>query len=94
MVAAWIGAAYWFAASTSFANPAITIARSLTNTFSGIRPTDVPAFIAAQFASAVAALGIAQTLFGEHETREVQRSSRQLEREQRERIDEAHGNLW
>ncbi len=48
MVAAWIGAAYWFTASTSFANPAITIARSLTNTFSGIRPIDMPAFILAQ----------------------------------------------
>ena len=44
MVAAWIGAGYWFTASTSFANPAITIARSLTNIFSGIRPADVPGF--------------------------------------------------
>ncbi len=59
MVACWIGAAYWFTASTSFANPAITIARSLTNTFSGIRPADAPAFILAQFAGAFAALGIA-----------------------------------
>ena len=42
MVAAWIGAAYWFTASTSFANPAITIAGALSNTFSGIRPADVP----------------------------------------------------
>ncbi len=42
MVAGWIGAAYWFTASTSFANPAITIARSLSDTFAGIRPTDVP----------------------------------------------------
>ena len=63
MVAAWIGAAYWFTASTSFANPAITIARSLSNTFAGIRPHDVPAFIVAQFAGALAALAVARTLF-------------------------------
>jgi glycerol uptake facilitator-like aquaporin len=63
MVAAWIGAAYWFTASTSFANPAITIARSLTNTFSGIRPIDVPAFIFAQFGGALAALAMARVLF-------------------------------
>lgn len=53
-VSAWIGAAYWFTASTSFANPAITIGRSLTNSFTGIRPEDVPAFIAAQLVGAVA----------------------------------------
>ncbi|HEY0747155.1 MAG TPA: MIP/aquaporin family protein [Steroidobacteraceae bacterium] len=63
MVACWIGAAYWFTASTSFANPAITIARSLTNTFSGIRPIDVPAFIAAQFAGALAAWMLARFIF-------------------------------
>jgi glycerol uptake facilitator-like aquaporin len=64
MVAAWIGAAYWFTASTSFANPAITIARSLSDTFSGIRPGDVPAFIAAQLTGAVLALLAARFLFG------------------------------
>jgi glycerol uptake facilitator-like aquaporin len=63
MVAAWIGAAYWFTASTSFANPAITIARSLSDTFSGIRPIDVPEFILAQLAGALAALGVARGLF-------------------------------
>jgi glycerol uptake facilitator-like aquaporin len=63
MVAAWIGAAYWFTASTSFANPAITIARSLTNTFSGIRPVDVSAFIVAQFIGALGALAVARMLF-------------------------------
>jgi glycerol uptake facilitator-like aquaporin len=63
MVAAWIGAAYWFTASTSFANPAITVARSLTNTFSGIRPHDVPAFIAAQLAGALSAMVVSRTLF-------------------------------
>jgi glycerol uptake facilitator-like aquaporin len=65
MVACWIGAAYWFTASTSFANPAITIARSLTNTFSGIRPIDVPAFIAAQFTGALAAWALARFIFPE-----------------------------
>jgi len=50
IVAAWIGAAYWFTASTSFANPAISVARSLSDTFAGIRPTDVPGFVLAQFA--------------------------------------------
>jgi glycerol uptake facilitator-like aquaporin len=48
LVALWIVAGYWFTASTSFANPAVTIARALTDSFSGIRPLDVPAFIAAQ----------------------------------------------
>ena len=63
MVAAWIGAAYWFTASTSFANPAITIARSLSDTFAGIRPQDVPGFIAAQLLGALIALLIARELF-------------------------------
>ena len=63
MVAAWIGAAYWFTASTSFANPAITIARSLSDTFSGIRPADVPGFIIAQLAGALLALLVARRLF-------------------------------
>jgi glycerol uptake facilitator-like aquaporin len=50
----WIGAAYWFTASTSFANPAITVARALSDTFAGIRPADVFGFIAAQLSGAVA----------------------------------------
>ena len=54
-VAAYIAAAYWFTASTSFANPAVTIARALTDTFAGIRPADVPGFIGAQLAGAAAA---------------------------------------
>jgi glycerol uptake facilitator-like aquaporin len=54
-VAAYITAAYWFTSSTSFANPAVTIARSLSDTFAGIRPLDVPLFVAAQLAGAVAA---------------------------------------
>ncbi len=63
MVAAWIGAAYWFTASTSFANPAITIARSLSDTFAGIRPQDVPFFVVAQCFGALAGLCIAHVLF-------------------------------
>jgi glycerol uptake facilitator-like aquaporin len=47
-VGAWIGAAYWFTASTSFANPAVTIGRTLTDTYAGIAPGSAPAFIAAQ----------------------------------------------
>ena len=54
-VAAYIAAAYWFTASTSFANPAVTLARSLSDTFAGIRPIDAPGFIVAQFAGALAA---------------------------------------
>ena len=61
-VALWIGAAYWFTASTSFANPAITIARSMTATFSGIRPRDVPAFIVAQLAGAACGVLLARLL--------------------------------
>ena len=63
MVAAWIGGAYWFTASTSFANPAITIARSLSDTFAGIRPMDVPGFVIAQLAGALLALLVARWLF-------------------------------
>jgi glycerol uptake facilitator-like aquaporin len=54
-VGSYIVAAYWFTASTSFANPAVTIARSLTDTFSGIRPADVPGFLVGQFLGATAA---------------------------------------
>jgi glycerol uptake facilitator-like aquaporin len=56
LVGLYITAAYWFTASTSFANPAVAIARSMTNTFSGIRPADLPGFIAAETGGAVAAL--------------------------------------
>ena len=61
-VGAYITAAYWFTASTSFANPAVTIARSMTNTFSGIRPADVAGFVAAQLAGAFAATLLFQWL--------------------------------
>ena len=59
----YITAAYWFTASTSFANPAVTIARAMSNTFAGIAPTDVPAFLVAQMAGAVAALALAGWLW-------------------------------
>jgi glycerol uptake facilitator-like aquaporin len=54
-VGAYITSAYWFTASTSFANPAVTVARALTNTFAGIRPADVPGFLVAQAVGATAA---------------------------------------
>jgi len=57
-VAAYITAAYWFTASTSFANPAVTLARSATDTFAGIRPADAPAFIVAQLLGAGAATAL------------------------------------
>jgi glycerol uptake facilitator-like aquaporin len=55
-VAAYITAAYWFTASTSFANPAVTLARSASNTFAGVRPEDVPGFVLAQLIGALAAM--------------------------------------
>lgn len=62
LVAAYIFAAYWFTASTSFANPAVTVARALTRSFAGIRPQDVPGFVAAQLVGALLAVGIARLL--------------------------------
>lgn len=62
-VGLYITAAYWFTASTSFANPAVTIARSFTATFAGIRLSDAPAFIAAQILGALAAFIVARALF-------------------------------
>lgn len=64
-VALYITAAYWFTSSTSFANPAITIARSLTNSFAGIAPANVPMFIVAQLAGATVAAQVAAKLFPE-----------------------------
>jgi glycerol uptake facilitator-like aquaporin len=61
-VAAWIGAAYWFTASTSFANPAITIARSLSNTFAGIAPRHVVVFVASQIGGALVGLLLSKAL--------------------------------
>ncbi len=65
LVGLYITSAYWFTASTSFANPAVAIARSLTNSFSGIRPLDVPAFIVCEVAGALAGLVLACWLMAE-----------------------------
>lgn len=65
MVGLYISAGYWFTASTSFANPAVTVARSFTDTFSGIAPADAPAFIAAQFVGAAVATGVMAWLLRE-----------------------------
>ncbi len=61
-VGGYIAAAYWFTSSTSFANPAVTVARSLTDTFAGIRPASVPAFVTAQFVGGLAAVALARFL--------------------------------
>ncbi|KRA98070.1 MIP family channel protein [Devosia sp. Root685] len=68
LVACYIVAAYWFTASTSFANPAVAIARAFTDSFSGIRPIDVPAFVAAQLAGAILALAVSQWLLSKERT--------------------------
>ena len=65
-VAAYITAAYWFTASTSFANPAVTIARSLTPTFAGIRPGGIVGFIIAQATGAIVATKLAAWIVGTH----------------------------
>ncbi|MGE3466260.1 MAG: aquaporin, partial [Pyrinomonadaceae bacterium] len=70
-VAAYISAAYWFTASTSFANPAVTVARSLSDTFAGIRPADAPAFIVAQFVGAIVAMLVARWMFAEDQAPSV-----------------------
>ena len=62
LVGLYITAAYWFTASTSFANPAVTIARTLSDTFAGIRPADAPVFILAQLAGAIVALALCSWL--------------------------------
>ena len=66
-VGLYITAAYWFTSSTSFANPAITVGRSLTDSFSGIAPGNVLGFVVAQLAGAVLAVGVARWLWGESE---------------------------
>jgi glycerol uptake facilitator-like aquaporin len=67
LVASYIFAAYWFTASTSFANPAVTLARSLTQSFAGIQPQDVGGFVLAQLAGTLVAIGIASVLLGRDE---------------------------
>ena len=64
-VGGYIAAAYWFTSSTSFANPAVTIARMLSNTFAGIRPSSAPPFIAAQLLGGLAAVALARFLWPE-----------------------------
>jgi arsenate reductase len=66
-VAGYIGAAYWFTSSTSFANPAVTVARTLTDSFAGIRPASAPGFVAAQLVGAALAVAAARVLFPDHE---------------------------
>lgn len=66
-VAGYIGAAYWFTSSTSFANPAVTVARTLSDTFAGVAPASVLPFIAAQLAGGALAIGTAAILFPEPE---------------------------
>jgi glycerol uptake facilitator-like aquaporin len=62
-VGAWIGGAYWFTSSTSFANPAVTIARTLSDSFAGIKPSSVPMFVAMQLLGALVAYGLIRFLF-------------------------------
>lgn len=62
-VASYIGAAYWFTSSTSFANPAVTVGRAFTDTFAGIEPASVPAFVGAQLAGAVVGLALVAVIF-------------------------------
>jgi glycerol uptake facilitator-like aquaporin len=66
-VAGYIGAAYWFTSSTSFANPAVTLSRTLTDTFAGIAPSSAPAFIGAELVGALLAVAAAVVLFPEPE---------------------------
>jgi glycerol uptake facilitator-like aquaporin len=62
-VGIWIGGAYWFTSSTSFANPAVTIARTLSDTFAGIKPASAPMFIVVQLVGAVLAFGLIRYLY-------------------------------
>lgn len=75
-VGLYITAAYWFTASTSFANPAVTIARGLTDSFAGIRPSDVPAFVLAQIAGAVLAAALCGWLLSAERASRQRRSAR------------------
>ena len=75
-VGGYIAAAYWFTSSTSFANPAVTIGRSLTNTFAGIAPSSVPAFVVAQIAGALLAVALAALPPSEHPRRRPRHAPR------------------
>jgi glycerol uptake facilitator-like aquaporin len=78
-VGLYITAAYWFTASTSFANPAVTLARAFSDTFAGIRLEDVPAFVAAQLVGAVIGLVVSQWLLGTSESKSQILSQRPAE---------------
>jgi glycerol uptake facilitator-like aquaporin len=67
-VGAWIGSAYWFTSSTSFANPAVTIARTLSDTFAGIAPSSAPMFIVMQLIGVVIAFGLVRLFYPHHES--------------------------
>jgi glycerol uptake facilitator-like aquaporin len=75
LVGLYITAAYWFTASTSFANPAVTVARALSNSFAGIAPAHVAAFIVAQVAGALLAVGLANALFAKEASAEATATS-------------------
>lgn len=83
-VGAYITAAYWFTASTSFANPAVTLARSASDTFAGIRPVDAPGFIFAQLAGAAAATALFRWLVPSVAGRVVDRAQDQIHEEHEE----------
>jgi glycerol uptake facilitator-like aquaporin len=74
-VALYITSAYWFTSSTSFANPAITVVRSISNSFAGIAPHDVPMFVLAQLIGAAAAALVSRALFDEHPPLDCERQS-------------------
>lgn len=76
LVALYITSAYWFSSSTSFANPAVALARSLTSTFSGIRPVDLPGFVLAEVAGAMLAILVAAWMFGQQQAAEPAKASR------------------
>jgi glycerol uptake facilitator-like aquaporin len=75
-VGAYIAAAYWFTSSTSFANPAVTVARAFTDTFAGIRPGDVPGFLAGQIAGALAAMVVCRWLVAGTRAAEIEIDAR------------------
>lgn len=77
-VGLYIAAAYWFTASTSFANPAVTIARAFTDSFSGIAPADAPAFIVAQIAGALTAVAVFSWLLQPSDSRATEHKERRL----------------
>lgn len=76
LVGLYITSAYWFTASTSFANPAVAIARAFSNTFAGIRPLDVPAFVVAELAGALLAMALAGWLLAEPKTMPTTKAAR------------------